>query len=165
LAQGINACLNKNGQNSPTANIPWGGFKITGLGAATANGDAVRWEQIVPVGGGSFTGDVSDQRGNFRDIPLNTQNATYQFTLTDRGRTVIKTNTTAYTWTIPLESTTNFPDGSAITICNDNGTGTVTISPAGGVTLLNGATSGSFSLAGNETRTILKVGTNRWRVV
>jgi hypothetical protein len=58
-----------------------------------------------------------------------------------------------------------FPDGTAITVCNDNGTGLVTISPTGGVTLLDGATSGSFSLAGNATRTLLKVGTNRWRIV
>jgi hypothetical protein len=44
LAQGINACLNKNGQNSPTANIAWGGFKITGLAAGDTAGDAVRFE-------------------------------------------------------------------------------------------------------------------------
>ena len=100
-----------------------------------------------------------------RDIPLNTQNATYQFALTDRGRCVLKTNTTAYTWTIPLESTTNFPNGSAITVCNDGTAGAVTISPAGGVTLLDGATSGSFSLGTNNTKTLLKIGTNRWRVL
>lgn len=37
FATGINACLNIAGQNSPTANIPMGGFKLTGL----ANGSAV----------------------------------------------------------------------------------------------------------------------------
>lgn len=47
LAQGINACLNKNGQNSPTANISWGGFKLTNLAAGTTNGDSVRYEQIT----------------------------------------------------------------------------------------------------------------------
>lgn len=48
-ADGINACLNKNGQNSPTANISWGGFKITNLAAGASNGDAVRYEQVIGV--------------------------------------------------------------------------------------------------------------------
>lgn len=171
MAQGINACLNKNGQNSPTANIAWGGFKITGLGAATANGDAVRWEQIVPVTGGTYTGaltvsaDLSDNRGNVRDIPLNTQNATYQFALADRGQTVIKTNTTAYTWTIPLEASVAFPNGTAITIVNDGTAGNITVNPTGGVTLIDGVNTGAFTLVANNARTLLKVGTNRWRVV
>lgn len=47
LAAGINACLNKNGQNSPTANISWGNFKITNLAPATGNTDAAQWGQVV----------------------------------------------------------------------------------------------------------------------
>lgn len=49
LATGINACINKNGQNSPTANMSWGGFKLTNLAAATAAGDALRYDQLVGV--------------------------------------------------------------------------------------------------------------------
>lgn len=49
IATGINACLNKNGQNSPTANISWGSFKITTLAAGTTAGDAVRYEQVIGV--------------------------------------------------------------------------------------------------------------------
>jgi len=120
---------------------------------STAN---ARWEQAA---------DVEDSRGNLRDIPLNTRNAAYTVALSDRGSCVIKTDTNAYTWTIPLESTTNFPNGSAITVCNDGTAGAVTISPAGGVTLLDGATSGSFSLGSNNTKTLMKIGTNRWRVL
>jgi hypothetical protein len=78
---------------------------------------------------------------------------------------VLKTNTTAYTWTIPLESTTNFPNGSAITICNDGSSANVTISPAGGVTLLDGANTGSYALLPNTAKTLYKIGTNRWRVL
>ena len=36
-----------------TGNLPFGGFKITGLGAGTAAGDAVRFEQAVKVGDGA----------------------------------------------------------------------------------------------------------------
>lgn len=46
LADGINACLKKDGGNTATANIPMGGFKLTSLGAATANGHAVRFDQF-----------------------------------------------------------------------------------------------------------------------
>lgn len=109
--------------------------------------------------------DASDSRGNLRDIPINTQNATYSFALADRGRCVLKNNTTAYTWTIPLESGVNFPNGTAITVCNDGTAGAVTISPTGGVTLLDGPATGSVTLAVNSSRTLLKIGTNRWRVI
>lgn len=46
LATGINACLNKNGLNSPTANINWGGFKITNLATGTVATDAIRYDQL-----------------------------------------------------------------------------------------------------------------------
>lgn len=47
LAQGINACLNKNGQNSPTVDISWGGFKITNLAAGAASTDSARYGQTI----------------------------------------------------------------------------------------------------------------------
>ena len=47
IATGINACLNKNGENSPTANVDWGGFKITNLAVATALGQAVAYDQLL----------------------------------------------------------------------------------------------------------------------
>lgn len=47
LASGINACLHKGGQNSPTANINWGGFKITGLANGSAATDAATYGQTI----------------------------------------------------------------------------------------------------------------------
>jgi hypothetical protein len=40
MATGLSTCLTKDGQTTPTANIPMGGFKITGLGQGTGNTDA-----------------------------------------------------------------------------------------------------------------------------
>lgn len=40
LATGLTTVITKDGQTTPTANIPMGAFKITGLGAATARTDA-----------------------------------------------------------------------------------------------------------------------------
>ena len=46
ISDGINACLNKNGQNSPSANISWNSKKITNLASGTASGDALHYGQI-----------------------------------------------------------------------------------------------------------------------
>lgn len=45
VATGLSTCITKDGQQTVTANIPFGGFKLTGIGAATVNGDALRYEQ------------------------------------------------------------------------------------------------------------------------
>lgn len=50
LAQGINTALCKDGGNSPTADINWGGFKLTGLAVATNPSDAVRYDQLPGLG-------------------------------------------------------------------------------------------------------------------
>ena len=40
LADGINSCLNKNGENTPTVDISWGSNKLTNLATPTADADA-----------------------------------------------------------------------------------------------------------------------------
>lgn len=46
LATGINTCLTKDGQNTPTANLPMGGYKHTGVGDATATGQYTTYNQL-----------------------------------------------------------------------------------------------------------------------
>lgn len=46
LATGINTCLTKDGQNSPTANLPMGNFIHTGVGAATARTNYAAMSQV-----------------------------------------------------------------------------------------------------------------------
>lgn len=50
-AQGITDCINRNGANTVAADINWGNFKIIGLGAGTANGDAVNKGQMDAADG------------------------------------------------------------------------------------------------------------------
>ncbi len=38
------------GQSTPTANWPFAGYKLTGLGAGTTTGDSLRWEQLFSQG-------------------------------------------------------------------------------------------------------------------
>lgn len=101
----------------------------------------------------------------YLDIPQVVQNANATFALTDRGKHWIKNNTTAYAWTIPLNSSVAFPIGTAILLINDSGTGVVTVTRTSGVVLLDGATDANYSLAVNSARTIVKIGTDRWRIV
>lgn len=46
LATGINTCLTKDGQNTPTADLPMGGFKHTNVANATARTEYARVSQI-----------------------------------------------------------------------------------------------------------------------
>lgn len=46
IATGLSTALTKDGQTTPTANIPMGSFRITNLGAATARTDAIRVSQV-----------------------------------------------------------------------------------------------------------------------
>lgn len=55
IATALSTCITKDGTQTVTANIPHNGYKITGLGAATANGDAVRYEQVPYLAGSSLT--------------------------------------------------------------------------------------------------------------
>jgi len=46
LATGLTTALTKDGQTTPTANIPMGTYKITGLGAGSATTDAAQYGQL-----------------------------------------------------------------------------------------------------------------------
>jgi len=46
LATGLTTALTKDGQTTPTANIPMGTYKITGLGAGTSATDAAQYGQL-----------------------------------------------------------------------------------------------------------------------
>lgn len=50
IASGITNALAKDGQNTPTANLPMGAKKLTGLAAGSAAGDSVRYEQANVIG-------------------------------------------------------------------------------------------------------------------
>lgn len=61
LAAGINACLHKGGQNSPTANIPMGGYRFTGAGDGVAAQDfsTLAQMQLPAAATGACTGTAN----------------------------------------------------------------------------------------------------------
>lgn len=47
LATALTLCVTRDGQSPATANLPMGGFKLTGLAAGSGNGESVRYEQLT----------------------------------------------------------------------------------------------------------------------
>jgi len=68
LAAGINACLTKNGENSPTTNLPMGGFKHTNVAQASARTEYARVDQVQD--GGFLWGGTSGGTANAQTISL-----------------------------------------------------------------------------------------------
>lgn len=46
IATALTQSIASTGVTTPSANLPMGGFKFTGMGAGSANGDSVRYEQL-----------------------------------------------------------------------------------------------------------------------
>lgn len=51
IATALSDSINKSGTKAMAANLPMGGFKVTGLAASASNGDAVRHEQLTALSG------------------------------------------------------------------------------------------------------------------
>lgn len=183
IATGINSCINKNGQNSPTANISWGSFKITSLADGTAASDAANYGQTVTAAAwdgsalltltrstGNITatlgsGDVSTALGYTpaQDaITPTTKNANYTLALADRS--LIKTDTTAYAWTIPPNSSVAFPVGVLITLRHSGSAGNITITRGAGVSLRKpgAATDANLTLQAYGLVTLFQESTDNW---
>jgi hypothetical protein len=60
LATGLSTAITKDGQTSPTANIPMGTFKFTGLGAGSAATDSVNLSQVQSSTGTFLTVSGTD---------------------------------------------------------------------------------------------------------
>lgn len=99
----------------------------------------------------------------FRGAPMVLRNATAAFGLVDAGKTVYKSNTTAYTWTISPDATTDFPIGTIISLLHDSTAGDITLARGAGVALVNGTTDANQTVTAGNSASIQKVSANRWR--
>lgn len=109
------------------------------------------------------------------DVPIgfnvslqNIQNAVYAFVLSDAGKTIYHEESTARSWTIDPDATTNFPIGTIIAMEN-YGSGSITITRGSGVTLnlFNGVTptNANRTLAAGGVCSIRKTAANTWRII
>lgn len=102
-----------------------------------------------------------------KSVDIITANAARTFPLTDNGGAVYKTNTTAYSWTVPANATVAHPVGTVITVCNLGTAGDVTIVQASGVTLtkLGDGSTGNRVLKPYGKATLHKNATNGWDII
>ena len=110
LATGLTTALTKDGQTTPTANIPMGTYKITGLGAGSAATDAAQYGQLqagattiaTVTGTDTLTGTLSPAiaayaAGNlFSFVAANTNTGAATINLNSLGaKSITKLGTTA----------------------------------------------------------------------
>lgn len=92
IHQGLTNCLTRDGQSVPTANLPMGGMKLTGLGAGTSPGDSVRYEQYSTLNDAALQMRTEHGTG----VDLNTLTSAGVYSTDVLGScTNIPTNTTA----------------------------------------------------------------------
>jgi hypothetical protein len=63
ITTALSTALYKDGQATPTANIPMGGFKLTGLGAGSATGNSLRYEQLFTTSAVALLGAMDWVKG------------------------------------------------------------------------------------------------------
>jgi WD40 repeat protein len=114
----------------------------------------------------TLTVDGTDSVG-FRNVPQNSQSASYTLVLSDSGKSIYhpSADTTARTWTIPSNASVAFPVGTAIAFINDTSAGVVTIAITSDTLVLAGAgTTGSRTLAASGMATAIKMTSTRWMI-
>jgi hypothetical protein len=156
LANGLTTCITKDGQTTPTANIPMGGFKITNLATGTAATDAATVAQIQSNGAALVTVTGTDTlTGSLTPaLVAYVTGAVYYFVAP-------ATNTGAVTLNIDTLGAKNVTrDGTTALVAGDivsgemiavvyDGTRFQLISPVNSFTNLN--VSGTLTVAGTST--------------
>jgi hypothetical protein len=101
LGNGLTNTLTKDGQSTPTNNIKFGGFKLTGVGLATVTGDALSYGRNATVNDLAILGNVTLSSGingttiNSTSIGATTP-STGAFTTLSASSTVSGAGFTAY---------------------------------------------------------------------
>jgi hypothetical protein len=144
------------------------GANVTGSGGiALATSPSFTTPVLGTPTSGTFsncTVDGTDAVG-FRNTPVNSQSAAYTLVLADSGKTILhpSADTTARTFTIPANSSVNYPIGTVLTFVNQNGAGVVTIAITSDTMRLSPAgTTGSRTLAANGVATCVKLASTEW---
>lgn len=102
----------------------------------------------------------------YMGAPPESHDENFTFALGDTGKLIKKTNTTAYTWTIPPNSSVAFPIGHKIWVVNIGTAGAVALARGAGVilTLAGSVTDADKSIAAGGGGILMKVGTDTWKI-
>jgi hypothetical protein len=142
-----------------------------------SSGDTITTAKIVAttaqiLSGASVTGTAtfnssvilsSGTEAGYREVPQISKAENYTLVLADAGKHVYHpaTDNNARTFTIPANSSVNFPLGTAVTFINGINTLTIAIT-SDTLRLANSASTGSMAIAANGIATAIKVTSTSW---
>jgi hypothetical protein len=100
------------------------------------------------------------------NIPQNSQSADYTLVAADAGKQIFHpaTDTTARTFTIPANGSVAYPIGTELTIINQFGAGTITLTSADTLRLITTGTTGVTSVIAGNKADLIKVTSTEWLV-
>src|SRR5574343_660075 len=111
-----------------------------------------------------LTSAAQTQLTALTSVAQNTKNDDYTLVAEDANKQIYKSNTTAYAWTIPPNSSVSFPTGTTVTFVNAGSSGAITVTRGSGVALIlaGDGTDSNKTLAAYGWATAMKVGTDTW---
>jgi hypothetical protein len=147
----ITNSMPRDGTAPPTADIPFGNFKLTGLGDATADTDALNRQ-------------TADGRYQTSSISQNAQSGNYTLVLTDANKHIFHSSSAGSgdTYTIPANSSVAFPIGTVVTFVNLASASVAIAITTDTMTLAGTTSTGSRTVGQNGIAAALKVGTTEW---
>lgn len=77
IATGLSTCVLKDGTQTVTANLPIGGFKLTGLSAGTVTGNSLRWDEVFSLANGAINEAQGADIASSGTINLTTASGNY----------------------------------------------------------------------------------------
>ena len=150
IAAAISATLKKDGGNKPTANINWGGYKITDLAAPTSDNDAARKVYVDDA--------VSGVGANSSD----TKSAAY--TVTDaENKTLFLCDATSAAFTLTLLAAATAGDGFEIAVKKTDSSANAITIDGDGSEEIDGAT--TLELAAQYDVVVIRSDGSGWSVV
>jgi hypothetical protein len=135
---------------------------ITPSNLLTAANTQTLTNKTISGASNTLTVDGTDAVG-FRNTPVNSQSAAYTLVLADSGKTILHpiTDDNARTFTIPAESSVDYPIGTVVSFVNLKNTVTVAIT-TDTMYLAGTGTTGSRTIAEFGIATALKVSSATW---
>jgi hypothetical protein len=96
-------------------------------------------------------------------LPQRLKNENYTLVLEDVSYHIYKTDTSAYTWTIPANASVAFEVGTCVTFINGGSSGNITLAITSDTMQLAASSStGSRTLAAGGVATAIKVASTKW---